>query len=49
MHGKSDRVSVVEAAQRFYGEVGVPKENITLVTRPMPAHLLTVALDTPVS
>jgi poly(3-hydroxybutyrate) depolymerase len=30
--------SVVEAAQRFYEEVGVPKENITLVTRPDAGH-----------
>ena len=39
--GEKDRIvarSVVEAAQRFYTEVGVPKENIALVTRPDAGH-----------
>jgi poly(3-hydroxybutyrate) depolymerase len=39
--GAKDRIvarSVVEAAQRFYTEVGVPKENVTLVTRPDAGH-----------
>jgi hypothetical protein len=30
--------SVVEAARRFYGEVGVAEEAITLVTRPDAGH-----------
>ena len=39
--GEKDRIvarSVVEAAQRFYTELGVPKGNITLVTRPDAGH-----------
>jgi hypothetical protein len=39
--GDQDRIvarSVVEAAQRFYEEVGVPEENIALVTRPDAGH-----------
>ena len=42
--------AVVEAAQRFYREVGVPKENITLVTRPDAGHtfLTVLTLETPV-
>jgi len=39
--GDQDRIvtrSVVEAAQRFYEEVGVPQENIALVTRPDAGH-----------
>jgi poly(3-hydroxybutyrate) depolymerase len=39
--GGKDRVvarSVVEAAQRFYREVNVPEETITLVTRPDAGH-----------
>jgi poly(3-hydroxybutyrate) depolymerase len=39
--GGEDRIvarSVVEAAQRFYTEVGVPEKNIALVTRPDAGH-----------
>jgi hypothetical protein len=39
--GEKDRIvarSVVEAAQRFYKEVGIPAGNIALVTRPDAGH-----------
>ena len=39
--GGEDRIvarSVVEAAQRFYMEVGVPEKNIAMVTRPDAGH-----------
>jgi poly(3-hydroxybutyrate) depolymerase len=39
--GEEDRIvarSVVEAAQRFYTEVGVPEKNIALVTQPDAGH-----------
>ena len=39
--GGEDRIvarSVVEAAQRFYTEMGVPEKNIALVTRPDAGH-----------
>lgn len=44
--GDQDRIvtrSVVEAAQRFYEEVGVPQENIALVTRPDAGHTFLTA------